>query len=67
VNTKIGKQDCKKCAWYESCREFCGFKRKCRDYNPLNEDKRNQSQYMNDLNDRQEEYLDVMNEYSDCD
>ena len=65
MNTKIGKQDCKKCIWYESCKDFEGFKRRCDDYSPVKESPRERRKYIDDLDERQSEYLDVMKEHND--
>lgn len=65
MNTKVGNQDCKKCMWYESCKEDDAMHSRCEDYDPLNEDRRATAQYINNLNERQADYLDIMREFSD--
>lgn len=65
MNKKIGKQDCKKCIWYESCKDFEGFKRRCEDYSPVKESRRDRRQYIDDLDDRHAEYMDTVSEFTD--
>lgn len=66
MNTKIGNQDCKKCVWYESCKEDIGMSNDCEDYYQMDEDRRETEQYINNLNERQADYLDIMREFDDC-
>ena len=66
MNTKVGNQDCKDCMWYESCKGDGAMHSRCEDYDPLNEDRRATAQYINNLNERQSDYLEVMREFSDC-
>ena len=65
MNTKVGNQDCKKCMWYESCKDDGAMHSRCRDYDPLNEDRLATAQYINNLNERQSDYLEVMREFED--
>ena len=67
MNTRIGKQDCKKCMWYESCKDSGEMCRNCEDYSPLKQDQRERSQYIDDLDDRQQEYNSIVREFEDCD
>lgn len=66
MNTKIGNQDCKKCVWYKSCKEDGEMHSRCDDYDPLNEDRCATAQYINNLNERQADYLDIMRDFEDC-
>lgn len=52
--------------WYESCKGDGAMHSRCEDYDPLNGDRRATAQYINNLNERQADYLDIMREFSDC-
>ena len=65
MDTKIGKQDCKKCIWYESCKDFEGFKRRCDDYSPVKESPRERRKYIDDLDDRHNTYAGIIAEFVD--
>lgn len=39
---------------------------RCEDYNPLNDERVATAQYINNLNERQADYLGIMREFSDC-
>ena len=54
------------CMWYESCKEDIGMSNDCEDYDPLNGDRRETEQYINNLNERQSDYLNIMREFDDC-
>lgn len=68
MNAKTEERDCKKCTWYESCRESCGLCRCCEDcgdYDPVNECGRAITNYINDLEDRQSAYMKIVREFTD--
>jgi len=65
VNIIIGKQDCKKCMWYESCKKYLKFKQKCEDYDPLEESTIENEKYLDDLQKRQLEYIKIIKDFED--
>ena len=67
MNVKFGKQNCKECMWYDSCKNDEALKRDCEDYDPVNEYQQVKNQYINNLNERQADYIDIMLEFKDCD
>ena len=65
MGTKIGNQYCTKCMWHESCKKCGAMHSDCEDYDPLDEDRLETAQYINNLNERQADYLGIMREFSD--
>lgn len=63
---------CCKCYWNDQCCSGCGVEQEdCDDFTPLFKDSTEEldyieQEYLNDLNDSQEEYEEDMCEWSDC-